>query len=104
MKLGGTQKKTGTVPVDPFGAIGTAGGQPAGPGVGAPRQYIMKPKTNKRVRFANQVLGDTPPRDGPFAMAAAPVAVAFPPKTRVEQRRRLTGPNPFSEGQAKRTL
>lgn len=67
-----------------------------GPGIGA-NEPFTGPLARRR-RYAAQVLGDTPPRDGPFAQAAAPVAVAFPPKTRKEQKRAKNDPggvNPF---------
>jgi len=57
----------------------------------------MSGAEGKRRRIGNQVLGDTPPRDGPFAMSAKPIAVAFPPKARQKQRRGRddSGANPF---------
>jgi hypothetical protein len=104
MKLVPTRTKAGKpAAVNPFGALAEKGGQPAGPGVGAPRAGIMGPLTNKRVRVANQVLGDTPPRDGPFSVSAAPVAIAMPPRARKKQERKGSGANPFGQAQPKRS-
>ena len=70
-----------------------------GAGVGVDREVpgLGKPRSAKRVRPFAQTLGDTPPRDGPFAPGAAVVAVATPPKAR--QRVRIKQPkaaNPFA--------
>ena len=51
------------------------------------------PTAMKRRRWAADTLGATPPRDGPFSLGAADVAVTKPPRTR---RRRNTDPQlPF---------
>jgi len=64
-----------------------------GAGIGINRLFTS---TLKRSRYANQALGDTPPRDGPWAQPAAIVAKAMPPRTR-ERVRSTTGAsiNPF---------
>lgn len=71
----------------------------AGAGIGVNRRDpggIAHPTSAKRYRFDNQALGETPPRDGPFAPAAAPVATRYPPRARVHQgRRKEGGLNPF---------
>ena len=41
--------------------------------------------TGKRRRWASDTLGATPPRDGPWATAAADVAIQKPPKTRAKR-------------------
>lgn len=64
-------------------------------GIGANRLFTSG---TKALRYANQALGDTPPRDGPFAASAKPLAVALPPKTRARVRRNKNDPggiNPF---------
>ena len=93
MKLGPTKTRAGASAPNPFQAMQEANTQPAGAGTGVPRERpgIGKPKSMKRVRPFSQILGDTPPRDGPFAPMAAKVAKAYPPKTRVNQYRRKTG-------------
>ena len=87
----------GSGAANPFGAMQTKGTQPAGPGVGAPRAGLFTEALARRRRWAAHALGSTPPRDGPFAASAAPIAVAFPPKTRQAVRRAAgdTGVNPF---------
>lgn len=96
MRFEPSKSKPGTP--NPFQATTEANTQPAGAGVGTPRKRpgIGKPeKTGRRVRPFAQTLGDTPPRDGPFAPMAAQVAVAAPPKARVNQaRRKTTGMDP----------
>jgi hypothetical protein len=42
----------------------------------------LEPRGPKRRRWASETLGTTPPRDGPFAFSAVPVARNFPPKSR----------------------
>jgi hypothetical protein len=94
MKLGGTQTPPAPGGADPFGALARANA-PVGPGIGT---SSVVGATNRRRRFAAQVLGDTPPRDGPFAQSAQPIAVAMPPRARREVRRSKGdpgGPNPF---------
>lgn len=89
MFLGGT--KSGPTGANPFKEKVSTG-----PGTGTPELFTAA--WSRRRRYANQVLGDTPPRDGPFAQSAKPIAVAMPPKTRVEVRRAKEdpgGPNPF---------
>jgi hypothetical protein len=83
---------------DPFSALTEANTDPTGPGIGVPREApgLGKPASAKRVRPFAQTLGDTPPRDGPFAPSAKPVALNFPPKTRVNQyRKKNSGLDPF---------
>lgn len=48
---------------------------------------VETPVGAKRRRFASDTLGATPPRDGPFALGAADVAAAKPPRTRARQGR-----------------
>lgn len=101
MKLGPTGKRAGGAAVNPFEAMQEANTQPAGAGTGVPRKRpgVGKPESAKRVRPFSQALGDTPPRDGPFADMARTVAKRFPPKTRVNQARRKTsGLNPKFPG------
>ena len=47
----------------------------------------IEPHGAKRRRMASDTLGATPPRDGPFAAAAADVAVQRPPRARQRQQR-----------------
>jgi hypothetical protein len=54
----------------------------------------LEPVGNRR-RRGGEVLGATPPRDGPFAAAARGVAIVNPPKSR--QRRRANPGLPFSD-------
>ena len=42
--------------------------------------------SGKRRRWSADTLGATPPRDGPFALAAEDVAIQKPPKTRTKRR------------------
>lgn len=42
--------------------------------------------SGKRRRWAADTLGATPPRDGPFSLAAEDVAIQKPPKTRSRRR------------------
>jgi hypothetical protein len=96
MKLIPSKSKPGAP--NPFAAAVERGTQPVGPGIGTARDVpgLGKPKSAKRNRPASQTLGETPQRDGPFAPMAAPIATAFPPKTRVNQaRRKESGLNPF---------
>jgi hypothetical protein len=98
MFLAGSKKRADQTAVNPFQAQVTANTAPAGPGVGVPREELFTGALSRRRRWAAQVLGDTPPRDGPFAQAAAPIAIAFPPKTRQAVRRAPEDPggiNPF---------
>jgi hypothetical protein len=84
-------------PVNPFMAQAVKGTDPAGPGVGAPRAELFTEALMRRRRWAAHALGDTPPRDGPFAASAATVAVSMPPKARQEVRSKQTGLNPFAQ-------
>lgn len=92
MRFGPNKGGYGNRPVqaDPFKEV-----QQAGPGVGAPKDIFTTP-VGKRRRWNNQALGDTPPRDGPFAPSAAGVAKANPPRARARSRG-PRGPNPFGD-------
>lgn len=46
----------------------------------------LEPRGAKRRRWASDTLGATPPRDGPFSLGAADVAVTKPPKGRARRR------------------
>ncbi len=101
MFLAGSRKKPprpatpGALPTNPFEAHAAGGTDPLGPGVGAPDNELFTDAMMRRRRIAAHALGETPPRDGPFATAASGVAVAFPPKTRQEVRKTSAGLNPF---------
>ena len=47
----------------------------------------LNPQGEKRRRPMADTLGATPPRDGPFAMAAADIAVQKPPRARQRRSR-----------------
>ncbi len=97
MKLKGTGPKEPEGP-NPFGALNRRGVQPVGPGVGLNRDQLVKGGPRRR-RAAAHVLGETPPRDGPFATSAATIAVFLPPKARQRSAHRASqskgGANPF---------
>ncbi len=67
---------------DPFKELASSG-----PGVGMPADKLFTSPVSKRRRFDNQALGDTPPRDGPFAPSAQVLAKAKPPRARKRTRR-----------------
>lgn len=96
MKLQSDKRKHA---VDPFGSLSVQGASSGGPGVGVRRGEVMEGAANKRRDPAKQVFGDTPPRDGPFAMAADPLETAYPNRARARGRKRPSGPNPFSTEQ-----
>lgn len=99
MKLGPTGRKASGP--NPFDALRRANAQPAGAGTGVPRENpgLGVPQGARRQRPFAQALGDTPPRDGPFAASARPIAKMFPPKRRVNQSRRKTaGLDPKTPG------
>lgn len=74
---------------DPFKEL-----QSQGPGTGMPKDIFTTP-VSKRRRFDNQVLGDTPPRDGPFAQAAKSIYTSMPPRTRTRRSKTGGGTDPF---------
>ena len=88
--------------VDPFAALRLDGTEPVGAGIGTYRFGLGQgaPK-HKRRTPATTVFGDTPPRDGPFAISAEPLATQFPPKARVRGRTQPSGPNPFNMSKPK---
>lgn len=47
---------------------------------------INPAQSGKRRRWSSDTLGATPPRDGPFSLAAEDVAIQKPPKTRSRRR------------------
>lgn len=65
-----------------------------GPGTGMPKDIFTTPMTKRR-RWDNQALGDTPPRDGPFAQSAAGIVRAYPPRARQSTRKKGPGLDPF---------
>lgn len=94
MKFGSTKAAGRIKPsnsADPFGELAAQG-----PGTGMPKDIFTTP-ISKRKRWDNQALGDTPPRDGPFAQSAKPLYTQLPPRART--RRSKTGggggTNPF---------
>lgn len=125
MRLTGTKRATSNTTVNPFGSLVVKPGrQTIGPGVGVNRTKLAGQKdqvglftspdrgqglrdntTKKTSKLGNQALGETPPRDGPFAEASKPVATNFPTGTVLKSsvlernRRQATEPrmaNPFA--------
>jgi hypothetical protein len=92
MKFGSTRaagrlKKSNSA--DPFRELAAQG-----PGTGMPKDIFTTP-VSKRRRWDNQALGDTPPRDGPFAQSAAGIVRQYPPRTRQSQRKKGNGLDPL---------
>ncbi len=84
------------IPVDPFGSLTKQGESPGGPGIGVRRGQVMPAPDTKRRSASKQVFGDTPPRDGPFAPSAEPLATNYPTSARARGRKKPGGPNPFN--------
>lgn len=84
MRLGPTRGGYGNIPrqADPFKELAARG-----PGVGSAADKLFTSPMTRRRRFDNQALGDTPPRDGPFAPSAAGVAKARPPHAKARGRK-----------------
>jgi hypothetical protein len=86
MDLKPTGKKApwqkGDEPPKPLESIGAGGDNP----------WAMLARHNKmgsgskRRRWAADTLGATPPRDGPWSLGAADVAIVNPPKTRAARQ------------------
>jgi hypothetical protein len=69
-----------------------------GAGIGVDRAYPgigRASASRKRRRWDAETLGATPPRDGPFARSAEPIARMFPPRMRADPRQKQTGVDPF---------
>jgi hypothetical protein len=132
MKLGGTGQRQQTR-ADPFGTLlakpykqtvgagigvnrletGIASGEAS---IGLPSMEKQSPYSaatkeaapgkNKDRDFANQALGETPPRDGPFTFGAAGVAENYPTgaiqKKSSKDRTRRARPNPLAFANASR--
>lgn len=84
MRFGPIKGGYGNRPIaaDPFKEL-----QQAGPGVGGPTNKLFTTPLSRRRRFDNQALGDTPPRDGPFAPGAAGIFKQLPPRARARKRK-----------------
>lgn len=85
--------------VNPFGSLSVQGASPGGPGVGVRRDSVVEAPDTKRRTPSRQVFGDTPVRDGPFAMMAKPLARAYPTAARVRSSKTPSGPNPFDQSE-----
>ena len=96
MKLKGT-KSASNKQANPFGSnVSKPPRQTVGPGIGSNRTKLgfgndqpglysdpdrgqgLSQTKNTVAKLGNQALGETPPRDGPFAFGAASVATNFP--------------------------
>lgn len=90
MKLDGFGRPLGKSDTkNPFASIARGMEAGLGPGLG---QLPSPQQGSKRRRIGADTLGATPPRDGPWAIPAADVAVAKPPRARSRQQRIANAP------------